>query len=160
MAMRWYLALVLAAASVAGAAPAWADDGPTRVGSVDTTFRLVGRNDRIVVDRYDDPRADGVSCYVSRAQTGGVSGSFGVATDPSRFSIACRATGPVTLKGGKVPDQENVFTERTSAFFKVMRVTRLYDAQKQVLIYLVWSTITLGKEGSPFNSITAVPLNR
>ena len=60
----------------------------TRVGSVDTTFKLLGRNDRIVVDRYDDPRVDGVSCYVSHAETGGIKGSLGLATDPNRFSIA------------------------------------------------------------------------
>lgn len=141
------------------AAPAWAADGPSRVGTVDTTFRLLGRNDRIVVDRYDDPRVNGVSCYVSRAETGGVSGSFGLATDPNRFSIACRATGPVTMKG-KVPDNEVVFGEKMSAFFKEIRVTRLYDREKEVLVYLVWSTITLGTNGSAFNSVTAVPLQR
>src|ERR1035437_4653422 len=72
----------------------------TRIGEGDTTFRLVGRNDRVVIDRYDDPRVDGVSCYVSRAETGGGAGSFGLATDPNLFSIACRATGPVTVHGG------------------------------------------------------------
>ena len=131
----------------------------SRVGSVDTTFRLLGRNDRIVVDRYDDPRVDGVSCYVSRAETGGVSGTFGLATDPNRFSIACRATGPVTLKG-KVPDNEVVFGERMSALFKEIRVSRLFDREKNVLVYLVWSTISLGTNGSAFNSVTAVPLER
>ena len=131
---------------------------PTRVGHVDTTFRLLGRNDRIVVDRYDDPRVDGVSCYVSRAETGGVSGTFGLATDPNRFSIACRATGPVTLKG-KVPDNEVVFGERMSALFKEIRVSRIWDKQKRVLVYLVWSTYSLGRDGAAFNSVTAVPLH-
>jgi len=139
------------------AAPALAGDGPTRIGAVDTTFRLLGRNDRVVVDRYDDPRVDGVSCYVSRAETGGVSGSLGLATDPNRFSIACRATGPVTLKG-KVPDKEIVFDEKMSAFFKEIRVSRLYDREKEVLVYLVWSTLSVGTNGSAFNSVTAVPL--
>ncbi len=123
------------------ALPALAGDGPARIGAVDTTFRLVGRNDRVVVDRYDDPRVDGVSCYVSRAETGGVAGSFGLATDPNRFSIACRAVGPVSLRG-KVPDNEIVF-----------------DRDKDVLVYLVWSTISLGRDGSAFNSVTAVPLH-
>jgi CreA protein len=112
-----------------------------------------------VVDRYDDPRVDGVSCYVSRAETGGVKGSFGLATDPNRFSIACRATGPVTLKG-KLPDDEIVFGEKMSAFFKEIRVSRLFDREKNVLVYLVWSTISLGTNGSAFNSVTAVPLQR
>ena len=149
----------LLSATPAWIAPSWAGDGSTRVGTVDTTFRLLGRNDRIVVDRYDDPRVDGVSCYVSRAETGGVKGSFGLATDPNRFSIACRATGPVTLKG-KVPDNEVVFGEKMSAFFKEIRISRLFDPEKRVLVYLVWSTISMGTNGSAFNSVTAVPLDR
>ena len=140
------------------ALPALAGDGAVRVGTVDTTFRLLGRNDRIVVDRYDDPRVDGVSCYVSRAETGGVSGSLGLATDPNRFSIACRATGPVTLRG-KIPDNEIVFGEKMSALFKQVRVSRLYDRDKQVLVYLVWSTYSVGTNGSAFNSVTAVALH-
>jgi CreA protein len=148
---------VLLALLLAGVVPAWAGDRPTRVGTVDTTFRLVGRNDRIVVDRYDDPLVDGVSCYVSRAETGGVKGSFGLATDPNRFSIACRATGAVSLHGN-VPDKQIVFDEKMSPLFKQIRVSRLYDREKQVLVYLVWSTITLSTGGSAFNSVTAVPL--
>ncbi|MCW3477573.1 CreA family protein [Limobrevibacterium gyesilva] len=150
----------LAAALLAGLlAPALAADGPARIGTVDTTFRLVGRNDRIVVDRYDDPRVDGVSCYVSRAETGGISGSLGLATDPSRFSIACRATGPVTIKEGRLPANEIVFGEKASPFFKEIRVSRLYDQEKRVLVYLVWSTLNLAAGGSAFNSVTAVPLD-
>jgi CreA protein len=140
------------------ALPALAGDGPSRIGQVDTTFRFVGRNDRVVVDRYDDPRVDGVSCYVSRAETGGVGGSLGLATDPNRFSIACRAVGPVALRG-KIPDNEIVFGEKMSPFFKEVRVSRLYDREKDVLVYLVWSTLSIGTNGSAFNSVTAVPLH-
>ena len=143
---------------LAGTIPALAaDNGPTRIGTVDTTFRFVGRNDRIVVDRYDDPRVDGVSCYVSRAETGGMKGTFGLATDPNRFSIACRATGPVSLRG-QVPDKQVVFDEKMSPLFKQVRVSRLFDREKQVLVYLVWSTISMGTGGSAFNSVTAVAL--
>jgi CreA protein len=154
------LAALLLCAIPPFAAPAFAAaDDATRVGEVSTTFRLVGRNDKVVVDRYDDPKVDGVSCYVSRAETGGVKGSLGLATDPSRFSIACRATGHVSVKG-TLPDNEVVFGERASVFFKEIKISRIYDKQKQVLIYLVWSTITLGANGSPYNSVTAVPLNQ
>ncbi len=131
---------------------------PTKIGTVDTTFRLLGRNDRILVERYDDPRIQGVSCYVSRAETGGVKGSLGLATDPNRFSIACRAVGPITVPD-KLPEQEVVFGASTSLFFKELRVSRLYDKEKHVLVYVVWSTIALGPGGSPFNSVTAVPLD-
>jgi CreA protein len=151
--------LVLTSLLLLSTSPVWAADGDaSRIGTVDTTFRIVGRNDRIIVDRYDDPKVDGVSCYVSRAESGGVKGSLGLATDPNRFSIACRATGPVSLRG-KVPDNEVVFGEKASLFFKEVRVSRLYDQQKQVLVYLVWSTLSLGAGGSAFNSVTAVPLN-
>lgn len=153
---RRVLALVAAFGAVWSASASAAD--PSRVGSVDTTFRMLGRNDRITVERYDDPRVDGVSCYVSRAETGGVKGSIGLATDPARFSIACRATGPTTVKG-ELPDQETVFGASANWLFKEIRVTRMLDKERQVLIYLVWSTQALSTGGSPFNSITAVPLN-
>ena len=135
-----------------------ADTDAVRIGNVDTTFRVMGRNDRVVIERYDDPKVDGVSCYVSRAETGGVKGSLGLATDPNRFSIACRATGPVTMRS-QVPDNEVVFGEKASPFFKEIRVSRLFDRQKQVLVYLVWSTYSVGADGSAFNSVTAVPLH-
>ncbi len=140
------------------AAPAHASGDPTRIGKVDTTFKLLGRNDRIVVDRYDDPKVDGVSCYMSRAETGGIKGSFGLATDPSRFSIACRATGPVVIKG-QLPDNEIVFGASASWLFKQIRVSRIWDKDKRVLVYLVWSTQALTPEGSPYNSVSAVPVD-
>jgi CreA protein len=151
--------IALVAATLMLAAPAaLADSGYTRVGKVDTTFKLLGRNDRIVVDRYDDPKVDGVSCYMSRAETGGIKGSLGLATDPSRFSIACRATGKVTIKD-KLPDNEVVFGASANWLFKEIRVSRLFDQQKNVLIYLVWSTQAFTPEGSPYNSVSAVPVN-
>ncbi|HWL82962.1 MAG TPA: CreA family protein [Roseomonas sp.] len=127
----------------------------TRVGEVSTTFRLVGPNDKVVVERYDDPRVSNVSCYVSRADTGGLSGWVGLAEDPSRFSIACRATGPVTLPSG-VPQTESVFRQSASPLFKALTVTRIVDTEKRVLVYLVTSTKLV--DGSPFNSVTAVAL--
>ncbi len=139
------------------ATPAFAQDAK-HIGDVSTTFRLLGANDRIVVDRYDDPKVDGVSCYMSHASTGGISGSFSVATDPSRFSIACRATGKV-VPHGNLPPNEVVFGISQSFFFKQLRISRLYDPEKRVLVYLVWSTKSLSTGGSPYNSISAVPLD-
>ena len=69
----------------------------TVIGSVNTNFRWLGPDDKVVVERYDDPRVPNAACYVSRAETGGVKGWVGLATDPSRFSIACRAVGPITV---------------------------------------------------------------
>lgn len=131
---------------------------PTRIGDVSTTFRFLGSNDKITVERYDDPKVANVSCYMSRAETGGIAGSVGLATDPSRFSIACRATGPVSITA-PIPDNEVVFGVSANWLFKELRVTRMFDRQKNVLVYLVWSTQALSKGGSPYNSITAVPID-
>lgn len=150
--------MAMAFAMPQGAARA-ASDEPTRVGDVSTTFRLVGKNDQIVVDRYDDPKVGGVSCYVSRAETGGIKGSIGLATDPSRFSIACRATGAVTVPA-KLPDNEVVFGTSANWLFKEIRVSRMWDKDKQVLVYLVWSTKALSPGGSPYNAVSAVPVTQ
>jgi CreA protein len=138
-------------------APAFAQE---RVGEVSTTFRVVGPNDKVVIDRFDDPKVENASCYVSRAETGGLSGWVGLAEDPSRFSIACRATGPVKITGDieRGKKGEVVFSEDTSILFKEMRVSRFYDADKDVLVYLVWSTKLI--DGSPYNSVTAIPITQ
>ncbi len=150
-------AAFLAFTLVAGPALAGSDD-PTRIGEVSTTFRVVGRNDKIVVDRYDDPKVAGASCYVSRAETGGIAGTVGLATDPSRFSISCRATGTVQVPD-KLPSSEVVFGASASWLFKEIRVSRMWDAQKRTLVYLVWSTQALSKGGSPYNSVSVVAVN-
>ena len=126
------------------------------IGSVETTWRMIGSNDKVSVERFDDPEVENASCYVSYAQTGGVSGYVGLAEDPSRFSIACRATGPVKITGTVDAEFEEVFSRDTSILFKEMRVSRMLDSEKNVLIYLVWSTQLI--DGSPFNSVTAIPL--
>ncbi len=143
--------LLLACASV----PARSADDPARIGDVSSTLRMLGRNDRIVVDRYDDPLVKGVSCYLSRAETGGIKGSVGLATDPSRFAIACHATGPVTLPE-RMPQNEIAFGASANWLFKEIRVNRMWDAQRRVLVYLVWSTQALSTGGSPYNSISVV----
>lgn len=129
------------------------------IGEVSTTFRMMSPNDKVVIERYDDPKVENAACYISRAETGGWSGAIGLAEDPSRFSIACRAVGPLSIKGDIPRDKkgEVVFSEDTSVFFKELRVSRFYDAEKNVLVYLVWSTKLI--DGSPYNAISVVPLN-
>ncbi|WP_163833227.1 CreA family protein [Spartinivicinus ruber] len=129
------------------------------VGKVSTTFKLLGANDKIVIEAFDDPDVSGVTCYLSRAKKGGVSGSLGLAEDTSDASIACRQVGPIQLsdelKAGKL-DGEQVFKKRTSVLFKTMQVVRFYDPKRQVIIYLTYSDKLV--EGSPKNSVTAVPV--
>ena len=147
--MRYLLFILLL--SVAGTARA-----QTRIDQMNTAFRWLGPDDRIVVDRYDDPKVANVSCYLSRAETGGVKGGLGLAEDPSRFSIACRAVGPITLPAG-LPKHETIGFAQASLFFKSFQIHRSVDAEKNVLVYTVISTRLIN--GSPFNSISVVPVN-
>lgn len=126
----------------------------TRVNSINTNFRWFGPDDKIVVERYDDPRVENVSCYLSRAETGGIKGGLGFAEDPSRFSIACRAVGPVSLPAS-MPKTEIIGFSQASLFFKTFQIYRSLDPEKHVLVYTVVSTKLIN--GSPFNSISVVP---
>ncbi len=126
------------------------------IGEVSTAFKFVGANHKIVVEAYDDPKIKGVTCYVSRAKTGGISGSLGLAEDKAEASIACRQVGPVSFQGKPLKVQEEVFSERISLVFKRLRVIRMVDMQRQTLVYLTYSDRVI--EGSPQNSVTAVPL--
>lgn len=136
-------------------APAFAT--AQQIGDVSTAFQWIGPNHKIVVEAYDDPQVAGVTCYVSRARTGGVKGGLGLAEDKAEASIACRQVGPVSFKG-PLPKQGEVFSERMSVLFKRLRVVRMVDAQRNTLLYLTYSDKLV--EGSPQNSLTAVPIDR
>ena len=125
------------------------------VGCVTTEWKLIGANHKICVDSFSDRQVPGVTCHVSQARTGGVSGSFGLAQDPSQFSLACRQTGPITLPA-KLPKQEVVFAEDTSIMFKETRVIRMWDAANHTLVYLAISRKLI--DGAPANSISTVPV--
>jgi CreA protein len=127
------------------------------IGEVDTVFKLIGPDHKIVVDAYDDPKVQGVTCYVSRAKTGGIKGALGVAEDKSDASIACRQVGPIAFTK-PLPVQEEVFSERLSLVFKKLRIVRMVDKQRNTLVYLTYSDRVI--EGSPKNSVTAVPVDR
>uniref|UniRef100_UPI0038CD1D22 protein CreA n=1 Tax=Desulfovibrio subterraneus TaxID=2718620 RepID=UPI0038CD1D22 len=129
------------------------------IGSVSTVFKVLGANDKIVVEAFDDPDIEGVTCYLSRAKKGGISGSLGVAEDTSDASLSCRQVGPITVPErirNKKEDGEEVFKKRTSLLFKSMQVVRFYDAKRNVIIYLTYSDRII--EGSPKNSISCVPV--
>lgn len=125
------------------------------IGSVSTVFKWVGPNDKIVVEAFDDPGVEGVTCYLSRAKTGGMKGGLGLAEDRAEASIACRQVGPIRFKG-ELKDGEEVFKERTSLVFKTMQVVRFYDRKRNSLVYLVYSDRVI--EGSPQNAVTAIPI--
>lgn len=75
------------------------------IGSVDTVFKMIGPDHKIVVEAFDDPDVKNVTCYVSRAKTGGIKGGLGLAEDTSDAAISCQQVGPIELsdriKNGK-----------------------------------------------------------
>ena len=126
-----------------------------KIGEVDTVFKWLGPNHKIVVEAFDDPLVDGVTCYLSRAKTGGIKGGLGLAEDRAEASIACRQVGPIRING-KLKDGDVVFKERTSLVFKTMQVVRFFDESRNTLVYLVYSDRII--EGSPQNAVTAIPI--
>lgn len=153
---RLLRALVLGCALTLGAlTPALAKG--QLIGKVNTAFKLLGRDHDIVVEAYDDPAVQGVTCYVSRARTGGIRGSLGMAEDRAEASISCHQVGPVQFTR-ELATQEQVFSERLSILFKRLRVVRMVDADRNALVYLTYSDKLI--DGSPQNSVTAVPLDR
>ena len=125
------------------------------IGDVSTTFKLLSPNDKVVVDVFDDPVVDGVSCYLSHAKTGGYAGALGLAEDTSDAAVACRQVGPISFKE-KIDKQDEVFNARSSFLFKHVRVVRMVDVKRNTLVYLVYSDKII--DGSPKNSVTAVPV--
>jgi CreA protein len=128
------------------------------IGEVDTAFKLIGPDHKIVVDAYDDPKVAGVTCYVSRAKTGGIKGAVGIAEDKAEASIACRQVGPISFSGKPVALREEMFSERISLVFKRLRVVRMVDKTRNTLVYLTYSDRLI--DGSPKNSISVVPIDR
>ncbi len=155
-AKRWMMSmsgLATGLVALGGAAPA------EEVGSVNTVFKWVGPDHKIVIDAFDDPDVAGVTCYVSRAKKGGVTGALGLAEDTADASIACRQVGPITLPervANRKADGDQVFKERLSLMFKTLQVVRFYDAKRNALVYLTYSDKLV--EGSPKNSVSAVPI--
>ncbi|MDA7415864.1 CreA family protein [Xenophilus arseniciresistens] len=139
------------------AAAACSSGSAEPVGEVDTAFKFIGPNHKIVVEAYDDPQVNGVTCYVSRARTGGLSGAVGLAEDKAEASIACRQVGPISF-AQPLPAREEVYAERQSILFKRLRVVRMVDSKRNTLIYLTYSDKLI--EGSPQNAVTAVPVDR
>jgi len=135
--------------------------GDTRdIGAVNTTFKLIGPDNKIVVSAFDDPKVAGVTCYVARPRVGGIKGGLGLAENPSIASVSCAQTGPIVYSGkiATGTSGEEVFDERRSIIFKTLNINRLYDKENGTLVYLASTTKII--DGSPATSISVVaPVN-
>jgi len=148
--MKWLLIAGLLA--IEYVAPAHAAD----LDCVSTTFNLLSPNDKVCVSAFEDPQVPGVVCHISQARKGGWGQPLGLNEDPSNFSISCRQDGPIDVDLSKLGANDEVFSQKTSIFFKTTRIYRLPDKPHNVLVYLAISTKIVN--GSPANSISTVPI--
>ncbi|ENN8376912.1 protein CreA [Providencia rettgeri] len=129
------------------------------IGSVDTVFKIFGPDHKIVVEAFDDPDVENVTCYLSRSKTGGIKGGLGLAENTSDAAISCQQVGPIELNDRvkrKPTKGQVVFQKRTSLVFKKLQVVRFYDPKRNALIYLTYSDKMI--DGSPKNALSAVPI--
>ena len=113
--------------------------------------------DKVVIHAFDDPKVKGVTCYLSVVETGGVKGAVGLAEDPNQTSIACRQTAEIVMGNiERAKEGEVVFSEKQSLFFKHLKVRRIYDEPKKVILYVAFSERIL--DGSYETGISAIPL--
>jgi CreA protein len=142
----------LAALIVISVHPALATD----LDCVSTTFNLLSPNDKVCVSVFEDPQVPGVVCHISQARKGGWGQPLGLNEDPSNFSISCRQIGPINVDLSKLAGRQEVFSEKTSIFFKTTRIYRVLDKPHNTLVYLAISTKIVN--GSPANAISTVPI--
>ena len=131
------------------------NNNSTNVGSVGVDWT---GND-IAVEAVADPEVKGVVCHVAyfnrslidRLQQGNWF------EDPSYSAVDCAASGPVivgninTSKGG-----EEIFKQSRSLIWKSLRVSRIYDAENNSLVYLAHAREL--QLGSGKMSLSVVPL--
>jgi CreA protein len=113
----------------------------------------------IAVDAVPDPEVNGVVChlaYFNRSFLDRISqGNW--FEDPSYSALDCSVVGPITI--GDIATRtggEEIFREARSLVWKSLRVTRIYDAQNNALIYLAHARQI--QQGSGKMSLSVIPL--
>ncbi|WP_281858146.1 CreA family protein [Litoreibacter halocynthiae] len=113
----------------------------------------------IIIEAIPDPDVEGVTCHIAyfdRSLIDRLSNGNWF-EDPSNASIDCRQTGPISIGDiDRSDDGETVFREGRSVIFKSLRLSRIYDEENQVLIYLAHGNELT--QGSAKMSISTVPL--
>jgi CreA protein len=156
MRLRFFLALCSALMGLSSG-PVFAEsDEPDLIFRKSTTFNLLTPNDKLGTYGVDDPDVDGIACYFTVAEKGGVAGALGVAEQTSDVSLACRQYGPIKIKD-KFAQGDLVFRQRRSLFFKKMQIVRGCDPKRNVLIYMAYTDKLV--DGSPKNSTSSVPIS-
>ncbi len=114
----------------------------------------------IIIESVADPKVQGITCHIAyfdRSLIDRLSNGNWF-EDPSYSAVDCVQTGPITLGDIDRDDSgETVFSERQSLILKSLRVTRIYDAANNALIYLAHASELT--QGSGKMSISVIPLS-
>jgi len=148
------LSSVLMLAMLACVQPVHAQD-PDPIFKKSTVWNMLTPDDKLATYALDDPGVQGVACYYTVPERGGVKGMLGLAEERAEVSLACRQTGPIAFKE-KFEQGAVVFRQSRSLIFKKMQIVRGCDVKRNVLVYLVYTDKMI--EGSPQNSTSAVPI--
>lgn len=125
-----------------------------KIGEASTVFNLLGKNDRIEVEAFDDPDVRGLSCFLSYAKKGGLKETVNLEEDASDASVSCVQTAPIVeFNENVVAKPRQVFKRDASFAFKSLQIIRYYDVKRKAFAYLVYSDKII--QGSPKNSLSA-----
>ncbi|HFC0218926.1 TPA: CreA family protein [Neisseria gonorrhoeae] len=126
-----------------------------KIGRASTVFNMLGKNDRIEVEGFDDPDVQGVACYISYAKKGGLKEMVNLEEDASDASVSCVQTASsISFDETAVRKPKEVFKRGTGFAFKSRQIVRYYDPKRKAFAYLVYSDKIV--QGSPKNSLSAV----
>ena len=143
--MKKYLLVVLGAMVLAACG-----DNTDKIGRASTVFHMLGKNDRIEVEGFDDPDVQGIACYISYAKKGGLKETVNLEEDASDASVSC----VIRYNEAAVLKPRQVFKRSASIAFKSQQIIRYYDPKRKSFAYLVYSDKIV--QGSPKNSLSAV----
>ncbi len=126
-----------------------------KIGDADTVFNLLGKNDRIEVEGFDDPDVKGVACYISYAKKGGLKETVNLEEDASDASVSCVQSAPqIEYDENVVKKPRQVFKRSASFAFKSQQIIRYYDPKRKAFAYMVYSDKII--QGSPKNSLSSI----
>lgn len=130
----------------------WASLSPIELAHAAEGSRTIGQisgsglvfKDTLVVEAFDDPKVRGVTLYISnfeRPLNERLQKDF--FNEPSYASVTCVKTGKqieIADNIDKSKAGEPVFEEKRSLLFKELRVQRIYDEEKQAIVYVSFNT--------------------
>ena len=101
---------------------------------------MLGKNDRIEVEGFDDPDVQGIACYISYAKKGGLKETVNLEEDASDASVSCvQSAEVIRYNEAAVLKPRQVFKRSASIAFKSQQIIRYYDPKRKSFAYLVYS---------------------